>query len=116
MTNRARTAAAVVVLVLFAVLLGVCTQRGNAPATPIPAVLRHESGALVFTYHTPTGTEGLFDREADPQMLRNLGSARPDDLRRLREEMLRNLGVESLEELRHPQQELIDRLHGLGYF
>ena len=116
MTNRTRNIVAVIVLVLFAAALAVCTQRGRDPDSTIPPVLQHRSGGLVFTYHTPTGTEGLFDRAQDPQMLHNLAAERPADLRRLREEMLKALEVESLEELRQPQQELIDRLRGLGYF
>ena len=88
----------------------------RAASLRLARTARRQGLPVVFTYHTPTGTEGLFDRAADPKLVRNLAAERPADLERLRNEMLEKLDVETLEELRHPQQELIDRLHGLGYF
>jgi hypothetical protein len=118
MTHRTRIALAALVLVIVAAVLGVCVHRDTAhePPAEMPAVLQHDSGGLRFTYHVPTGIEGLFDLAADPKMLKNLGPERPADLERLREEMKRKIGVESLEELRRAHRDLIERLRGLGYF
>ena len=118
MTQRARIAVATLLLCLFGALLAVCVHRDAGPAPPaqMPAILRHDSGGLRFTYHVPTGSEGLFDIATDPKMLTNLAAARREDTARLREELRKSLGVESLADLRRAQQDLIDRLHGLGYF
>lgn len=118
MTHRARVAVAAILLFLFGAVLAVCVHHdtGPEPAAQLPAILRHDSGGLRFTYHVPTGSEGLFDIAADPKMLTNLAASRPADAARLREELRKSLGVESLADLRRAQQDLIDRLHGLGYF
>ena len=112
MTARTRSTLVAVVLAAFVAMLAVC----RAAPGEMPSVYRYESGGLVFTYHTPTNTESLFDTAADPRMLRNLARERPADLVRLRDEFLKKNGIESVEELRHPQQDLIDRLRHNGYF
>jgi hypothetical protein len=116
--HRTRVAIAAVLLGLFAAGLTMCIRRdtGPEPAAQVPAILHFDDGGLRFTYHVPTGSEGLFDVAADPKMLRNLAPERPDDTARLREELRRKLGVESLSDLRRARQDLIDRLHALGYF
>lgn len=117
MTHRTRIALAALVLFVVAAILGVCIHRDAGQERPaeIPPVLQHESGGLRFTYHVPTGMEGLFDLAADPRMLKNLGRERPADLQRLREELERKIGVKSLEELRGAHRDLIERLRALGY-
>ena len=118
MTHRVRTALAAVLLFVVGAVVTVCIHRdtGPEPTAQMPAILNHDSGGLRFTYHVPTGAEGLFDLAADPKMLTNLAPARPADAARLREELRKRIGVESLEDLRRAQRELIERLHGLGYF
>jgi len=108
----------VLVLGIFGAVLTVCIHHdtGPEPAAEVPAILHYDSGGLRFTYHVPTGSEGLFDLAADPKMLTNLAPARPADAARLREELRRKIGVESLDDLRRARRDLIDRLHGLGYF
>jgi hypothetical protein len=78
-------------------------------------VLRFEEAGLVYTYHTLTGSEGLFDLETDPRLLQNLIVTRPRDARRLRKALERELSVESLEELRQEQDSEIRALESLGY-
>ena len=111
-----RRVAAAVVLAVLAVFIGVVAMRA-APkqAEGNPGVVHYDQGSLRYTYHLVSGTEGLFDLDADPRGLENLVTHRPDDARRLRQLLQVELGVGSLEELRAPYRDTIERLRALGY-
>ena len=118
MTHRARLVLAALVLVLCGVGLIVALHGHTADGPPHapPPVVHFEADGLRYTYHVPTGAEGLFDVGVDPKLLTNLASSRPGDTRRLREALEKEIGVASLDELRRAQQVLIDRLRALGYY
>lgn len=112
---------AVALVVLAAALGAVVLLAPPDPAGPdrdgVPSILRHDDGGLRFTYHVPTGAEGLFDLANDPKCLRNLAEERPADLARLRADVLRRIGVKDLAELRTGDDaDLAERLRALGYF
>lgn len=121
---RRPSAIGLVVLVLFAGLIGwVATRGGPSRTSPetgeIPAVLDIEDNGMRYTIHLPTGQEGLFDLGEDPRCLKNLAQKDPVTTRRLRmrlEERLRlDTGVKDIEELRATYRERIEQLRALGY-
>jgi hypothetical protein len=116
-TNAARTAIAVLLLAAIGAAVFMI-PRGDAPrsAGTVPAVVEHEDGGLVLTFHVMTGTFGLFDAKADRAKLTNLAKSRPADVERLRAALTKKLGLKDLEELRHASREQLEWLHKLGYF
>ncbi len=89
------------------------------PDSRVPPVLRIEDNGLRYTFHLPSGLEGLFDLDEDPRCLKNLARERPGDAMRLREQLTRRLrdemGVERLEDLRATFREREEQLRSLGY-
>ncbi len=82
--------------------------------SPSGAVTCDEDGWR-YSYHLPTGAEGLFDLRTDPCQLHDLLRERPDVARRLRRGLESRLHVESLEALRAEHAETTRRLRSLGY-
>jgi len=120
MTHRTRITIAALVLVVFgAFIAGVCVHRDTAPESAgIPPVLMHDERGLRLTFHVYTRDYGLFDRAADPNMLKNLRESRPEDFRRLQEEF--RTSVKS-QYGRDPEElagspEVLERLRGHPYF
>jgi hypothetical protein len=80
---------------------------------PLPPLLTYQEGALLYSFHVPTGSEELYDLEADPSRRDNLAVKRAEDTARLRQLLTKKLGVKDLEDLR--KGKVIDALTGLGY-
>ena len=116
-TMRNRIAGTLLVAAVGAMAVWVALQEGTdedvRPAGP-PPLLAHEAGGLRWTYHLPSGTEGLFDLAADPRCLDNLASKRPEDARRMRQAVEAREGA-PVESLREHYREQIERIRSLGY-
>jgi hypothetical protein len=80
-----------------------------------PVVSWDDDGGYRYEYHIPTGTEFLYDVNADPRGLVNLIAREGTRAARCRHSLETKLSVQNLEELRAPYAEKIKRLRALGY-
>ncbi len=98
---------------------GILTLRDPAPsparAGVAPVVLDYEQDGLVYVYHVPTRTEGLFDARKDPRHLRNLLARYRAKARELRRKLTERIGVPDLRVLGTSWTPVRRRLHTLGY-
>lgn len=105
-----------VAVVIIASALSVLVALPSAEAfTDDGSLLTLEAHGYRYTYHIPTGGEGLFDRNSDPADLHNLLADRPAEAGRMRREIERRLHVRSLESLRARCADSVERLRTLGY-
>lgn len=80
-----------------------------------PPVVSLERDGLVYTYHVPTATEGLFDVAADPRRLKNLVEQKSETAKAMRQELQAQLGLQDLSELLDPNDRTVEALRSLGY-
>lgn len=107
--------AALLALAAGGYALGFGRSSHQARQRESPSLLKIQDRNLLFTYHVPTDTEGLFDLSKDPKCLHNLVNSRPADAARLRRALERRLGVRDLREMLNPNDRTVQTLRGLGY-
>jgi hypothetical protein len=116
--SRLRHVAAIALVLVVSGYLGARLFAAPKPVvdSAVPqGVVQLKEGAYQYTYHLVTGTEALFDLDADPRALRNLAKQQPERTARLRLWLMDDMQIDSLEELRVSEQDTIDRLKALGY-
>jgi hypothetical protein len=113
-TRRISIAARLTTILVLGTLLVACDDSSTV-LNESASVLEYRHDGLLYTFHLTTGTEALFDTDADPDCLDNLLHSRREEAAHVRSELEKSLHVGSLEELRDEDSAVLQSLKGLGY-
>lgn len=119
LSNKCRRNLACIAVIATALATGAWYSlrdaEGVVDTSSVTGLVAYRMGRFRYEYHAPSGTESLFDLEADQRYVVNVLRDHRSVAAECRRRLEKHLGVYDLEMLRKEHVEMIRRLEVLGY-